>query len=46
LAAKGLGSEFDFVVAEGFVHLFDDAHEGLGSGLNEVNWDKSEMILE
>ena len=29
LAAEGLGGEFDFVVAVGFVHLVDDAHEGL-----------------
>jgi len=42
----GLDGEFDFVVAKGFVHLVDDACEGLGSGLNEVYWDKSEMILE
>jgi hypothetical protein len=29
LAAEGLGGEFDFVVAKGFVYLVDDAHEGL-----------------
>jgi hypothetical protein len=46
LAAKGLGSKFDFVVTEGFVHLVDDAHDGLGMGLNEDYRDKSEMILK